>query len=94
MSLTKHSPALGRVAGGNHRAAQNDEPEPGVCTDCTVCGGPCAPADNKLCRSCRELAATFAEVPVESATDYARRRARENDARALDLQLNGSGVRP
>jgi hypothetical protein len=28
VSLTKHSPALGRVAGGNHCTADNDEPEP------------------------------------------------------------------
>jgi hypothetical protein len=29
MSLTKHAPAMGTVARGNHRAAQNDEREPG-----------------------------------------------------------------
>jgi hypothetical protein len=28
MSLTPHSYALGAVAGGNHRSAQNDEREP------------------------------------------------------------------
>lgn len=27
MSLPKHLPGMGQVAGGNHRAAQNDEPE-------------------------------------------------------------------
>lgn len=29
---------------------------------------------------------------IESATEYAQRRARENDARAFSVQLNGSGV--
>lgn len=29
----------------------------------------------------------------ETATQYAQRRARENDARALDTQLNGAGSR-
>lgn len=33
-------------------------------------------------------------VRVETATEYALRRALENDARALELQLNGSGRRP
>lgn len=81
-------------ASGNHLAAQNDEPEPGRCIDCVVTGGPCAPADNDQCSACRALAATFATQPLESATDYARRKARENDARAFAAQLNGSGVRP
>lgn len=28
MSLTKHAPAMGKVAGGNHLVSASDEPEP------------------------------------------------------------------
>lgn len=51
-------------ATGNHRAAQNDEPEPSSADD-----------------------PHLAEVAVESATEYAQRRARENDARARELDM-------
>lgn len=57
-----------------------------------------APDLEPLSEDDRALATLFtlpaeADLPLETATQYAQRRARENDRRALDIQLNGSGHR-
>jgi hypothetical protein len=73
---------LGFVASGNSLVAENDEPEPDAAPDPHLEPVP-LPAQDWPDGAARE-----------SATEYAQRRASENDLQALYLQLNGSGEKP
>lgn len=102
MSLTKHRPAIGHVAGGNPTTG-NTQPTRYFRVQGDWEGGgfgytlPFASAEEAEAWG-RAKAAFHRDAVVtviersETATEYAQRRARENDARALDLQLNGPEV--
>jgi hypothetical protein len=68
-------------AGGNHLVAAQDEPEPGA-----------TPEERRLAAMFGGGAAAD-HLKAEDPTEYAQRRARENDRRALDAQVNDPLVR-